>query len=85
MPTAKTASKLATEPKTRRSAPITERKRTPVRRKVVAAIPEFDIAMHKDEIAEAAYLNWLARAGAAGSPEQDWFQAEQAVRAKYLV
>jgi hypothetical protein len=78
---------IATTPKTRRSAPTTERKRTPVRRKPAAlraeAAPQFDAAAHYDEIAHAAYLNWMARGGENGSPEQDWFLAEQSVRAQY--
>jgi hypothetical protein len=52
--------------------------------KAVAAAQEFDAAMHYDEIAHAAYLNWMGRGGAYASPEQDWLQAEQSVRAKYL-
>jgi hypothetical protein len=35
--------------------------------------------MHYDEIAQAAYLNWMGRGGLNASPEQDWFQAEQSV------
>lgn len=60
---------------------VAERKRTPVRRKVTA--PVFDAAAHQAEIAHAAYMNWLARDADAGSPEDDWFRAEQSVRAKY--
>jgi hypothetical protein len=43
----------------------------------------FDPSAHYDEIAQAAYLNYLHRNGAPGTPEEDWFQAETAVRAKY--
>jgi hypothetical protein len=82
MPRAKTAATPAVETKPRRSAPVAERKRTPVRRKT--ATLEFDPAAHYDEIAAAAYLNFLARAGTAGSSEEDWFIAETTVRAKYV-
>jgi hypothetical protein len=44
---------------------------------------EFDAAEHYEEIASSAYLNFLARSGAPGSPEDDWIQAERYVRAKY--
>ncbi len=81
MPRARTATPPAVEPKPRRSAPVAERKRTPVRRK--SATTEFDAAAHYDEIAASAYLNFLARDGAPGSPEDDWFQAEIYVRSKY--
>ncbi len=78
MPRALKATSSA-EPKTRRSAPVVERKRTPVRRK---ATPEFDAGAHYEEIAHLAYLNWLGRGASIGNPEQDWLEAEQAVRAK---
>ncbi len=76
------------ESKTRRSTPVVERKRTPVRRKAAAApaeiaLPEFDVSAHHDEIAKAAYLNWIARGGCNGSPESDWLAAVESVRAKY--
>lgn len=66
------------QPKTK---PLAERKRTPVRRKPPVA---FDLSAHREEIAHTAYLNWLARDGGAGNPEEDWFLAEQSVRAKYV-
>lgn len=87
MARAKTTTTATTAPKKRSSAPLTERKRTPIRRKAAApaaiALPQFDITAYHDEIAEAAYLNWLQRAGGAGSPEEDWLQAENTVRIKY--
>lgn len=61
--------------------PVVERKRTPVRRKTLTT--EFDADAHYEEIAASAYLNFLARDGAPGSPEEDWLQAEVYVRAKY--
>ncbi len=64
-----------------KAKPLTERKRTPVRRKAPVA---FDPAAHREEIAHAAYLNWLARGTEPANPEEDWFLAEQSVRAKYL-
>jgi|WetSurMetagenome_2_1015567.scaffolds.fasta_scaffold1742735_1 hypothetical protein len=83
----RTATSPAVETKPRKSAPATtERKRTPVRRKPTtpaAVVMEFDSAAHYDEIAAAAYLNFLARAGAPGSSEEDWFIAETGVRAMY--
>ena len=73
------------EPKTRRVAPVAERKRTPVRRKPAAlASPEFEAGAHYEEIAHLAYLNWLGRGASEGNPEQDWFEAEQSIRAKYI-
>ena len=32
-----------------------------------------------DEIARLAYFLWEARGGVGGSPEEDWFQAKQAL------
>ena len=81
MPRSTTATAPATEPKPRRTPQVTARERTPVRRKVAEA--SFDAAAHHDEIAHAAYLNWLARADGPGSPEEDWAKAVSAVRAKY--
>lgn len=79
MPRTANAATPAPKPK-----PLTERKRTPVRRKPPVALVAFDPSAHGEEIAHAAYLNWLAREDGAGNPEQDWFQAEQSIRAKYL-
>lgn len=73
------------EPKTRRTAPLTERKRTPVTRKQTTPMSQFDEEAHRDEIAEAAYLNWLQRGGAPGDPADDWCLAVSTVRAKYLL
>jgi hypothetical protein len=81
MPRTTKALSPSVEPKTRRTAPSTERKRTPVRRK--ALVPEFDEAAHRDEIAEAAYLIWLQRGGAPGSQVEDWCMAATTVREKY--
>ncbi len=78
----KAASPLESKP--RRVA--AERKRTPVSRKAKPApapVAEFDPSAHHDEIAHAAYLKWIERGYVIGSPEQDWFEAEQSVRAKY--
>ncbi len=96
MPRAKAVASSTPAPKKSRSsapivaqvvAPVVERKRTPIRRKAVTsaavAIPQFDVTAYHDEIAEAAYLNWLQRAGGAGSPEEDWIQAENTVRIKH--
>ena len=96
MPRAKAVASSTPAPKkSRSSAPavapavtaVVERKRTPIRRKAVTtaamAIPQFDVTAYHDEIAEAAYLNWLQRAGGAGSPEEDWIQAENTVRIKH--
>ncbi|MEO5924712.1 MAG: hypothetical protein ABIR70_12885 [Bryobacteraceae bacterium] len=91
MPRTRTAASptVETKPpsKTRGSAAVpTERKRTPVRRKPAtpaAAVMEFDVAEHYDEIAASAYLNFLARDGSPGSSEDDWILAETTVRSKY--
>jgi hypothetical protein len=84
MPRTKPAVGQTAEPKK-----SVERKRTPIRRKAVAAaadsIPQFDLTAYHDEIAEAAYLNWLQRSDGAGSPEEDWLRAESAVRIKHAV
>jgi hypothetical protein len=45
-----------------------------------AAVPEFDVAAHYEEIAEVAYCKWRERAGSA---EEDWLKAEIEVRARY--
>ena len=79
---------IETTPSVTRRAPVNpERKRTPVRRKSVATssdpVVEFDPTAHYDEIAASAYLNFLARAGAPGNPEEDWLLAEATVRALY--
>lgn len=83
MPRAKTATSAPAVPKKRVSGPVTERKRAPRAVKAVVAAP-FDAAAHYEEIAHAAYLNYLQRAGGEGSPEADWFAAEAQVRAKYV-
>jgi hypothetical protein len=80
MPRAAKAVIAAPQTKTK-TKPLIERKRTPVRRKAPAA---FDPTAHREEIAHAAYLNWLARGGEAENPEEDWLIAEQSVRAKYV-
>ena len=82
MPRALKSAAIA-EPKTRT---VTERKRTPVRRKpAVLAAPKFDSGAHYEEIAHLAYLNWINRGAEVGTPEQDWFAAEQSIREKYVV
>jgi hypothetical protein len=59
--------------------------RTP-RRKTLsseAPIPTFELAAHKNEIAQVAYRIWLERADRPGSPEEDWLKAEAEIRQKY--
>lgn len=41
-----------------------------------------EIVVDRGEVARLAYLYWEARGGQGGSPEQDWFTAEQQVKAK---
>ena len=83
MPRAKAAATSApVVAKKRVSGPVTERKRAPRMTKTAPVI--FDPAAHYDEIAHAAYLNYVQRAGAPGSPEDDWLAAENSVRAKYV-
>jgi Protein of unknown function (DUF2934) len=84
LPRTKTTPLPATDPNTHRSARSTRKK--PVR--VASALslspsPEFDADARREEIAEVAYRNWLARANGPGSPEEDWLKAEVDVRAKY--
>ena len=69
---------LTPKPKAHRSAHTTSKK--PVDVPKMNPVPEFDAAAHREEVAEAAYFNWLKRAG---SPEEDWLQAEVEVRARY--
>lgn len=40
-------------------------------------VTENTVSITHETIEFRAYCNWEARAGQAGSPEQDWFQAEQ--------
>lgn len=88
MPRTKAATTPSVAPKTRRAPAMTERKRTPKAKAVTAVEPEvavieFEPSAHYDEIAQVAYLKWLGRSGAPGSPEEDWLAAELEVRAKY--
>ena len=53
----------------------------------VASVPRVDQAyeaasLSHDRIAEQAYLYWQARGCPEGSPEEDWFRAEQELRKK---
>ena len=48
-----------------------------------ALVSGFDVAVHREEIAQVAYRNWLERADGPGSPEQDWLMAVSEIRAKY--
>jgi hypothetical protein len=79
MTRAQTAPAPTTEAKTHRSA-RTARKKPAGVSSAPAAIPEFDVAAHHQEIAEVAYRNWLERTA---SPEEDWLKAEIEVRARY--
>ncbi|MGC9969099.1 MAG: DUF2934 domain-containing protein [Bryobacteraceae bacterium] len=45
---------------------------------------EFSVS-EQEEIARLAYSYWEARGGEGGSPEDDWFRAEQEVRGKRQV
>ena len=42
------------------------------------------IAIREDDIAVLAYALWEKRGHPIGSPEEDWFQAERALRLKKL-
>lgn len=87
MPRAKTATATPAATPKRVSGPVTERKRTPRTTKTVPAAMtaiQFDASAHYDEIAHAAYLNYLQRGGGDGSQESDWLAAEAQVRAKYV-
>ncbi len=43
---------------------------------------ESDIRPSEAEIAERAYTYWNARGCVGGSPEEDWFRAEEELRAQ---
>ncbi len=43
---------------------------------------ESDIRPSEGEIAERAYTYWKARGCVGGSPEEDWFRAEEELRAQ---
>jgi hypothetical protein len=36
----------------------------------------------REEIARLAYSYWVGRGGRGGSPEDDWYRAEQELRAR---
>lgn len=82
MPSTKAATATAVAPKARRAPAMTERKRTPKAKPGLPVI-EFDPGAHYEEIARVAYLKWLERGAAMGSPDVDWFAAETEIRAKY--
>jgi hypothetical protein len=50
----------------------------------VAAAPESGAPTH-EEVAEVAYRYWEARGRPVGSPEEDWFRAEQEILMERLV
>jgi Protein of unknown function (DUF2934) len=84
LPRTKTTPLPATDPNTHRSARSTRKKPARVASaRSLSPSPEFDAAARREEIAEVAYRNWLARANGPGSPEEDWLKAEVDVRAKY--
>ena len=86
LPRTKTTPLPATDPNTHRSARSTRKKPARVASAVSVSpspSPEFDADARREEIAAAAYRNWLARANGPGSPEEDWLKAEVDVRAKY--
>ena len=76
MPTTQKTPTAATKPKVHRSARSAGKKPAGA----PLSVPEFDAAAHHEEIAAIAYGKWLERAG---SPEGDWMQAENEVRARY--
>jgi hypothetical protein len=74
----------AAEPKARRIARPSAKKTAlppPESLQQLAAAVEFNAAAHYDEIAQAAYRNWLERTSATSA--DDWLRAETEVRAKY--
>ena len=78
MPKTRKAPTPATKPRALRSARSASKK--PVGVRAPAPVPEFIAIAHHDEIAEVAYYKWLERAG---SPQEDWLEAEIEVRARY--
>lgn len=41
------------------------------------------VAPDREEIARLAYSYWVARGQQGGSPEDDWYRAEQELKARY--
>ena len=64
-----------------KATPHRTTRRTAKTAPIVSAV--FDPASHEPEIAVAAYLIWLERGDAPGSPETDWSRAEADVRGRY--
>lgn len=72
---------MARKPRSQRSARSASKK--PIDVPALASAPEFDAAVHHEEIAKIAYRKWLERADGPGSPEEDWLKAEIEARAQY--
>jgi hypothetical protein len=67
-------------------APAKSKQHRPTRRVpklTPVEVAEFNPVEHHHEIAVSAYLIWLERGDAPHSPEENWLQAEQEVRARY--
>lgn len=67
----------------RELAEARDKNQRPVMPPHTAAEVEMSEYMDRDEIAKLAYHHWLARQnGGWGSPEDDWFRAEQELRGR---
>ena len=58
--------------------------RPPDQQQPLELIPDFPYESHYDFVSKLAYKLWLQRGGPLGSPDVDWFAAEQAVYASLV-
>ncbi|MCW5978829.1 MAG: DUF2934 domain-containing protein [Bryobacteraceae bacterium] len=77
----------AAKPAARRSAPGAASRKAAqaaveqeARQPSISAEPIFDPAAHQEEIEKLAYAIWEARGASNGSPDEDWFRAENELR-----
>jgi Protein of unknown function (DUF2934) len=74
-------------PSTRRKSPAARRRTKMVATEVAVSISnlaeavELSPALETGALEERAYLLWLERGCPVGSPEEDWFRAEQELKA----
>ena len=58
--------------------------RPPDRQEPLEMVPDFAYESHHEFVARLAYKFWVQRGRALGSPDVDWFAAEQAVYASLV-
>jgi len=58
--------------------------RPPDQERMLEVIPDSPYESHYEFVSELAYKLWLQRGSPLGSPEIDWFAAEQAVYASLV-